>query len=112
MDDGSDENAAASPSVDVVELLVPVAGTEEEGKDGVLRCEEEYDRELCKCQETCEVNVSESPGRRSSRSHQLGWGCLGGAHAWLYTRSLGQDTRRSQPLRRQDEQSKRQVMLA
>ena len=45
-----EEQAASSPSVNEVQLLVSVTRTEE-GDDRILRGEQEDDRELCDCQE-------------------------------------------------------------
>ena len=62
VDSGADKHAAAGPPVEVVELLVAVAGTKDEGQNRVFRAEEEDDRELCKRQETLKT-ISTSRGR-------------------------------------------------
>jgi len=45
-----EEQAASSPSMNEVQFLVSVTGTEE-GDDRILRGEQEDDRKLCDCQE-------------------------------------------------------------
>ena len=43
---GANEETTTRPTMDVVELLIAVSGTEEKGENGVLRGEEEDDWEL------------------------------------------------------------------
>jgi len=50
MGSSREEQPASSPSVNKVQLLVSMTGTEE-GDDRILRREQEDDRELCDCHE-------------------------------------------------------------
>lgn len=60
MNERAYEEPTAGPSMHVVESLIAVPWSKEEGNDRVLGCKEEDDGELGQGEETCRTGVSVS----------------------------------------------------